>query len=79
MQIQITERQLKTLFKVKEKDRGKGGFQNLILKLQSACDRERFTININESEISLIQRYVRNYKKGGWQSYLKSTFASVLS
>jgi hypothetical protein len=79
MQIQITEIQLKTLFKVKEEDRGKGGFQNLILKLQSACDRERFIVNVNESEIYLIRRYVKNYKTGGWQSYLKSTFASVLS
>lgn len=79
MQIQITENQAKTLFKVRKEDRGKGGFQNLILKLQSAYDKERFVVNLSESEVNTIRRYVKNYKSGGWQSYLKTTFASVIN
>lgn len=78
MEIQLNNRQVSALFKVSKTERGKGGFQNLILNLQSRLDRNRLVIRLTEKDLSSIKRYALNYKNGGWQTYLRSIFSDVI-
>ncbi|MGE8723341.1 hypothetical protein ACO2KH_18570 [Leptospira terpstrae] len=78
MKLQLNQQQAKALFKVNEADRGKGGFQNLIINLQSRLDKNRLIIFLTEKDLNSISRYALNYKNGGWQTYLRSIFSDII-
>lgn len=70
-EIQILDRQ----DPVTEKD---GGFQGLLVDLQSSLNRRTGELLLTDDHEEKIPRYAFDYKNGGWEDRLKSIFSRTL-
>jgi hypothetical protein len=55
-----------------------GGWQHLLVKLQSQCDRATGDIEIMPEDLKRIPQYAFDYSNGGWQNRLVQSFGRVL-
>jgi hypothetical protein len=55
-----------------------GGFQKLLVDLQSAVDRNTGALALSDEHEEKISRYAFDYKNGGWEDRLKSIFERTL-
>ncbi len=55
-----------------------GGFQSLLVKLQSQCDRATGRTKLQPKDLERISRYAFEYRNGGWQNRLSAIFARTL-
>ena len=55
-----------------------GGFQKLLVDLQSAVDRRTGVLVLSDEHEEKIPRYAFDYKNGGWEDRLKRIFERTL-
>jgi len=73
-QIKLSKKELNELFKQDPAQRGRGGFQRLLVKLQKLTNRSTRIMELNGEDIDRIKQYSRNPKKGGFQSRIRKIF-----
>ncbi len=57
---------------------GRGGFQNLMRRLQSGYRSGTQELPISDDDIGQIQHYAFDYEQGGWESDLLAIFSRHL-
>jgi hypothetical protein len=77
MLVVMSQQEKSLLFKQDPASRNKGGFQALLIKLQSHTDNAG-RLFITHSLIEKIQRYAFRYGNGGWESRLVRVFSRTL-
>jgi hypothetical protein len=55
-----------------------GGFQQLLVELQSLLNRRIGALALSDEHKEKIPRYAFDYKNGGWESRLKGIFSRTL-
>ena len=68
-------RLLKRQDPAKKKD---GGWQSLLVRLQTRVDKETGEITLTERDLERIPRYAFDYGNGGWESRLTGAFGRTL-
>lgn len=58
--------------------RGTGGFQNFMRRLQKAYRRPTQELPITDDDIDQAQRYAFDYEQGGWEADLIAIFSRHL-
>lgn len=59
--------------------RNKSGFANFIFKLGERVNPNSGAITLTRPEVKRIQRYIKRYKSGGYQTMLKKVFKRSLN
>ena len=59
--------------------KSKSGFASFIYKLGERCDPNTGSITLAPEDVKRIQRYIKRYKTGGYQSMLKKAFKRPLN
>jgi hypothetical protein len=59
--------------------RNKSGFASFIFRLGERVDPNSGSITLTRPEVQRIQRYIKRYKTGGYQSMLKKAFKRPLN
>ncbi len=77
MLVELSQQERILLFRQNPLTRGKGGFQALLVKLQSQTDRSGRLFLTNQL-IERIRRYAFCYGNGGWENRLVSIFGRVM-
>ncbi|MBS0658080.1 MAG: formylglycine-generating enzyme family protein [Verrucomicrobia bacterium] len=57
---------------------GSGGFQSLLRRFQSRCDRSTGVLELTPKDLERISRCAFGYRNGGWQGRLLRIFARTL-
>jgi hypothetical protein len=70
LQVQLSQNAIKKLLAQDPKTENKGGFQKLIVGLRRQLNPETGVLHINDSQVERIERYRRDYGRGGWQGVL---------
>lgn len=78
MRITLTESEIQILFRQHPSTRGDGGFQNLLIDLQSKVDAHTGIIELTQEDLEKIPRYAFDYRNGGWENRLVEVFGRVL-
>ncbi len=55
-----------------------GGFQGLLVDLQSSLNRQSGELLLSDAHEEKIPRYAFDYKNGGWEDRLKGIFSRTL-
>lgn len=55
-----------------------GGWQSLLVKLQSQYDESTMVIQLDDSDLERIPRYAFDYGNGGWEGRLLGAFSRHL-
>lgn len=55
-----------------------GGFQGLMVSLQTRIDRSSGQIDLTSDDLRRIPMYAFDYKNGGWEDRLKRAFSRSL-
>jgi len=58
--------------------RSKGGFQGLLVGLQTRVGKGTGTLVLNARDLERIARYAFDYRNGGWQARLMRIFGRTL-
>lgn len=74
LSVTLSEGALSTLLRPA---RGQGGYQAFFEKLQRQVDRMTRQLSLTPEDQERIQRYIRRYGGGGWQSRLRRIFGSI--
>jgi len=53
---------------------GNGGWQNLLVKLQTQLNINTLQIDVDDADLEKIPRYAFDYGNGGWEGRLKGIF-----
>lgn len=72
--LNLNQGELSTLFSQPPETKSNGGFQALLVKLQTKVNRLTGTITLSDQDIERIFRYTWQYKNGGWQKKLLQIF-----
>lgn len=67
-----TEREL--LFRQDQDTGGDGGWQRLLVKLQTQFNIQTMEIDLDASNLERIPRYAFDYGNGGWERRLRGIF-----
>lgn len=78
MLVELTKDEMDTLFIQPPGTKGDGGFQSLLVNLQSRTNRATGELNLTSILIERIARYAFDYGNGGWENRLTSIFGRVL-
>lgn len=62
------------LFRQDPASRNKGGFQNLMLRLQEKYRSGTQELRVTDEDIADIQRHAFDYEQGGWEERLLTIF-----
>ena len=54
--------------------RGNGGWQNLMISLQTKIDRQTGRLFLDDNDLERIARYAFDYGRGGWEKRLQRIF-----
>jgi hypothetical protein len=57
---------------------GDGGFQSLLVGLQSKLEGSSLAIQLSTQELQRIPKYAFDYKNGGWENRLVKIFSRTL-
>jgi hypothetical protein len=55
-----------------------GGWQGLLVRLQTNVDRESGELVLSDQDLEQIPRYAFDYKNGGWERRLVGAFSRTL-
>jgi hypothetical protein len=77
MLIELSQQEKCLLFKQDPASKDKGGFQGLLVNLQSQTDSAG-RLFLTNSILAKIQRYAFHYGNGGWENRLMSIFSRTL-
>jgi hypothetical protein len=58
--------------------KGDGGWQRLIVTLQTRLDRTTGRLVFNDGDLERISRYAFDYGSGGWENRLQKIFGRTL-
>jgi hypothetical protein len=72
--IKLSKKEQDLLLQQDPTQKGKGGFQNFLVKLQSRLNRQTRELTLGDQELERIMRYKASPKKGGFQSRFKKIF-----
>lgn len=73
----LNSSELEALFRIPKSDKGKGGFQSLMVTLQERTDRETGEIRLREQDLQRIRNCAFR-GSGGYQSRIRAIFARTL-
>ena len=59
--------------------RNRSGFANFIYKLGERVDPNSGSITLSRQEVDRIQRYIKRYRTGGYQTMLRKAFKRALN
>ena len=77
--ITLNQVEFDELMKQKESSKGKGGFQNYIVKLQYRINKNTRVLQLTDLDIDKLRKWGSKPKKGGWQARIKRIFGRHLS
>jgi hypothetical protein len=78
METILDEQEMVEVFKQDPAKRSDGGFQGLMVKLQTQCDRSTGHITLDTEDVRRIPQYAFDYNNGGWEDRLKRAFGRHL-
>lgn len=78
MQITLTQSEVEILFQQHPSTRDDGGFQGLLVDLQSKVIRATGKLDLTTSNLEKIRRYAFDYGNGGWEVRLVGAFGRTL-
>ena len=78
MNITLTPSEIAEIDKQDPRTKSDGGFQSLMVRLQTRIDRATGTIQLTVSDLRRIPRYAFKYKNGGWEDRLIRAFGRTL-
>lgn len=70
LQIQLSQKAIKKLLTQDPRTESKGGFQKLIIGMQRQLDSATGVLQVTDSQVEKIERYRKQYGRGGWQDIL---------
>lgn len=70
LQIRFSQKALRKLIGQDPKTENRGGFQKLVIGLRRQVDSEMGILGVSDSQIEKIERYRKQYGRGGWQDIL---------
>lgn len=76
--VKLSRGQYNELMKYDPSSKGRGGFQGLLIKLQSRVNRNTRVIELSSDDMDRILRYGRHPRRGGWQSSIRKIFGGHL-
>ncbi|MGE0393903.1 MAG: aspartyl-tRNA synthetase [Vicinamibacterales bacterium] len=78
MKVKLNEKEVAELDRQNPSTKSNGGFQGLLVGLQSRVDRLTGILDLTGRDIERIQRYAFDYRRGGWQGRLLRIFGRNL-
>lgn len=70
LQIQLSQNAVRKLVDQDPRTENKGGFQKLVIGLRRQVDSETGILRVSDSQVEKIERYRKQYGRGGWQDIL---------
>ncbi len=77
--LRLNRIEIDTLRSLPSQHKNKSGFANFIFRLGEKVDANTGSITLSKPEVQRIQRYIKRYKTGGYQSLLKKVFKRPLN
>jgi len=74
----LNDEEREELFRQDPATKNRGGFQNLMLRLQSQYRPGSQELRIDDHDIDDIQRHAFDYEQGGWEEQLLKIFSRHL-
>ncbi len=78
MDMTLTASEIAEIYKQDPSTKGDGGFQSLMVRLQTRIDRSTGTITLTARDLRRIPMYAFKYKNGGWEDRLIRAFGRTL-
>ncbi len=78
MDLVLNASEMATLFRQDPRTKADGGWQSLLVGLQSGCDRATGGISLAMRQRQRIRMYAFKYGNGGWESRLVAAFGRHL-
>ncbi|PKK88221.1 MAG: aspartyl-tRNA synthetase [Candidatus Wallbacteria bacterium HGW-Wallbacteria-1] len=78
MVLQLSQFEKAELFKQNPATMSDGGWQSLLIKLQTQTNRHTGRIYLTLKDLERIRRYAFDYGNGGWENRLTAIFARSL-
>jgi hypothetical protein len=78
-ELRLRRAEIDVLLSLPSSHKNKSGFANFIYKLSRRVDANTGRITLLREEVRRIQRYIKRYKTGGYQSMLKKAFKRPLN
>lgn len=78
MNIALTPGEMAELFRQHPSTKGDGGFQSLMVKLQTRTNQTTGELILMPSLLERIPRYAFDYGNGGWENRLMAIFSRSL-
>jgi hypothetical protein len=78
MKVTLTQPEVEALFQQHPDTAQDGGFQSLLVSLQSKLNSATSEIELDRDDLERIPKYAFDYKNGGWQTRLLRIFGSSL-
>lgn len=76
--VDLNANEIEALFRQPTETKQDGGFQSLLIKLQTKTDMSTGKLQLTDDDLERIPRYAFDHKNGGWQNRLRSIFGRVL-
>jgi hypothetical protein len=70
LQIKLSENAVRRLLAQDPRTESKGGFQKLLIGMQRQLDSQTGMLRVSSSQVEKIERYRKQYGRGGWQDIL---------
>jgi hypothetical protein len=77
MLVKLSQQEKTFLFQQDPLSKQKGGFQALLVKLQTLTNASGL-LYLSDQLLARIRRYALNYGQGGWENRLKTIFGRTL-
>lgn len=77
--LRLNQLEVIALLSVPTTHKSKSGFAHFLVTLGARLDRNSGKISLSRAEVDRIQRYIKRYRTGGYQSYLKKAFKRPLN
>jgi len=78
MKIKLNETELEILYRQDPSQKGKGGWQQLLVRLQELINEQTCELELSPVVLERIRRYAFDYSQGGWEDRLKGIFERTL-
>jgi len=74
MEVMLNAQEIELLFRQDPITKGRGGFQDLLIRLQQKTDPNTEVLLLSADDLEQVPRYAFDYGNGGWEDRLKSIF-----
>jgi hypothetical protein len=76
--VKLNAREIAILMRQDPAKKKDGGWQSLLVRLQTRIDQTTGDITLTARDLERIQRYAFKYGNGGWEDRLTGTFGRTL-